>query len=363
MNIIRFETLLMAIIKNFIEYIKNRRLLKHVVFWSVLFLFLIFTHGTLDSLWVVAIAKTAHLIPQIIISYFLAYWLIPKFLFTKKYILFAIYGVISAYIICSFCRILMVHVAEPLFRNAPFHQEPILEILTDWTKLIRGYFFTIYSIAFFFLLIKLFAERMEEESVNKEKISIELKMLKAQLNPHFLFNTLNNIYSLSIINSPKTSESIGKLSEILDYVLYRCDQKYVPLTGEISLLENYIALEKLRYDERLEVSFTRSVEAQSEIAPLILLSIVENAFKHGAGEDSGSPKITIDLTQKNDILSFTVFNTTTLQKNETSKGTIGLENIHKQLALLYPNTHTVTIEQKESSFQVTITLNTVLNEG
>jgi sensor histidine kinase YesM len=348
----------MAIIKNFIEYIKNRRFLKHVVFWLCLYLFLIFSDASYDPLWVVAVARGAHLIPQIIIAYFLAYWLIPNYLFTKKYVQFAGYAIISAYVICSFSRLLMVHGAEPIFREAPFHQEPVLEILTDWRKLIKGYFFGIYSIAFLFLLTKLSLERIDEQSLNKEKVSTELKMLKAQLNPHFLFNTLNNIYSLSIINSPKTSESIGKLSEILDYVLYRCDQKYVPLSGEISLLENYIALEKLRYDERLEVSFTHRVEAHAKIAPLILLSIVENAFKHGAGEDSGSPKITIDLSQKDNIVSFTVFNTTTLQKNETSKSTIGLENIHKQLALIYPNTHTIDIDQQESSFEVTITLNT-----
>jgi len=353
----------MGITKNSIEYIKNRRVLKHVVFWLCLYLFLVFVQNSQDPFWVIAIAKAAVFIPQILIAYFFAYWLIPKYLFTKKYTIFLICAIVSAYITSAFSRILMVHVAEPIIMNRPFTQEPILEILTDWKKLVTGYFLSIYSISFLFILIKLSLERVEEQSVKKEKMAIELKMLKAQLNPHFLFNTLNNIYSLSIINSPKTSESIGKLSEILDYVLYRCDQKYVPLTGEVTLLENYIALEKLRYDERLEVSFTHSVDTQSKIAPLILLSIVENAFKHGAGEDSGSPKINIDLTQKNDVVSFTVFNTTTLQKNETSKGTIGLENIHKQLALIYPNTHSIDINQQENSFQVTITLNTVGNES
>ncbi len=344
------------IIKEIIDYIKTRRLLKHVVFWLCLYFFLIFTQESYDPFWVIAIAKLAHLIPHIITSYFLAYWLVPTYLFSKKYVQFIIYGLVSAYIICVFSRILMVHGAEPLFRVQPFHQEPVLEILTDWRKLIKGYFFNIYSIAFLFLFVKLSMERVEEQSLTKEKTAIELKMLKAQLNPHFLFNTLNNIYSLSVINSPKTSESIGKLSEILDYVLYRCDQKYVPLSGEISLLENYIALERLRYDERLEVSFTHNVSSQTRIAPLILLSIVENAFKHGAGEDAGSPKITIHLIQKEDMLTFMVFNTTTNQSQENSSGAIGLGNIKKQLELLYPKTHSIDISQKEKSFEVVITL-------
>ncbi|WP_241480003.1 sensor histidine kinase [Kordia jejudonensis] len=336
-----------------------------MIFWIILYLFLIFSDPIEDNdpIWVFVIARGAHIIPQIMISYFLAYWLLPKFLYTKKYVLFTIYAVISAYIICAFSRVLMVHIAEPMFRPMPFHQEPILEILTDWGKLISGYFLTIYSIALFFLLIKLTFERIEEQSLKKEKTAIELKMLKAQLNPHFLFNTLNNIYSLSIINSPKTSESIGKLSEILDYVLYRCNQKYVPLAGEITLLENYISLERLRYDERLEVTFTHHVAPQTEIAPLILLSMVENAFKHGAGEDSGSPKITINLTQEEDVLTFTVFNTTAKLPQEKSGGAIGLENSKKQLELLYPNTHTIAIEQQENSFQVVITLKTTAHES
>ncbi|WP_298419425.1 sensor histidine kinase [uncultured Kordia sp.] len=338
-------------------------MLKHVVFWVILYLFLIFSDASYDPLWVISIARASHIIPQIIISYFLAYWLIPNYLFTKRYTEFVMYAILSAYLMCVFSRTLMVHVAEPLFRGAPFEQEPILEILTDWKKLIRGYFFTIYSIAFLFLLIKMSLERVEEQSLKKEKISIELKMLKAQLNPHFLFNTLNNIYSLSVINSPKTSESIGKLSEILDYVLYRCDQKYVPLAGEITLLENYISLERLRYDERLKVTFTHNVTPHTEVAPLILLSIVENAFKHGAGEDSGSPKITIDLQQNEEIVTFTVFNTTTNQPQENSNDAIGLENIKKQLELLYPNTHTLKIDQQKSSFEVVITLNTVVHES
>lgn len=354
---------MIQMVKDIFNYIKDRRVLKHVVFWTVLYLFLIFSDPTQDPLWVLAIARASHLIPQIIISYFIAYWLVPKFLYTKKYFLFFLYAIASAYIICVFSRTLMVHVAEPLFRRAPFDQEPFTEILIDWKKLIRGYFFTIYSIAFLFLLIKLTIERVEEQSLNREKISTELKMLKAQLNPHFLFNTLNNIYSLSVINSPKTSESIGKLSEILDYVLYRCDQKYVPLAGEITLLENYISLERLRYDDRLEVTFTHNVSPNTEVAPLILLSIVENAFKHGAGEDAGSPKITIDLQEENKLLTFTVFNTTASQSQENSGGAIGLENIKKQLELLYPNTHSIAIEQQENSFQVVITLKTVAHES
>ena len=353
----------MTFIKDIIEYIKQRRILKHIVLWFFLFLFTIFSQSTEDSFFILASTKTAHIVPQIILSYFLAYWLIPKYLFKKRYILFALFALLSAYVICALSRIYIIYLIEPIVRAPPFTQEPIIEILMDWKKLMRGYFFNVYSMAFLFLLIKLSVERIEEQSIKKEKTVIELKMLKAQLNPHFLFNTLNNIYSLSVMNSPKTSDSIGKLSEILDYVLYRCDHKYVPLSGEVTLLENYILLEKLRYDDRLEVTFKHTVEPQAKIAPLILLSIVENAFKHGAGEDSGSPKIKISLTQEEDSLSFSVFNTTIPEQHQTSKNAIGMKNIRKQLDLLYPNAHTITIHEDNNSFMVSITLNISQYEG
>ncbi|MEL6867281.1 MAG: histidine kinase, partial [Bacteroidota bacterium] len=258
--------------------IKKYPFLSHVLFWIGAFLLDVFS-GELKNIFVYIVVGISHIIPQIIAAYFTVYYLIPKFLAKKRYLHFALGFILSAYLISVFGRIMMVHVAEPIFRKPPFEQETVIEILTQIRPLFLGYFTPTYIMVFFFWLVTFLNFSREHLSLQKEKASSELKMLKAQLNPHFLFNTLNNIYSLSLDNSPKTSESIGKLSDILDYVLYRCDRKFVPLSGEITLLENYIALEKLRYDERLEVTFNRQVESHMEIAPLILLSLVENAFK------------------------------------------------------------------------------------
>jgi len=208
----------------------------------------------------------------------------------------------------------------------------------------------------FFGLVTFLDINRKSLSIQKEKTAAELKALKSQLNPHFLFNTLNNIYSLSLDNSPKTSESIGKLSEILDYILYRCDSKFVPLDNEIKLLENYIDLEKLRYDDRLQVTFQKQVESNVQIAPLVLLSLVENAFKHGAGEDGGSPIIYISLTAKQNLFTFVITNSLSETLTEKPKSAIGLENIKKQLDLLYPNTYQLKIEKQANLFTVTLIL-------
>jgi LytS/YehU family sensor histidine kinase len=215
-------------------------------------------------------------------------------------------------------------------------------------------------VAFVFMLLKLLKDQLLIQkrtlSLEKEKAETELKLLKTQLNPHFLFNTLNNIYSLSLSNSPVTSTSIGRLSEILDYLLYRCDSPYVPVSGEIHLLKNYIGLEKLRYDERLKIEFTCQVSEQVQIAPMILLSILENAFKHGTGNDAGKPVIRIDLHADRNLLTFKVVNTFQA-KDAVNAGNIGLSNLTRQLDLLYPQKHMLLIEQSENLFIVDLKLN------
>lgn len=207
----------------------------------------------------------------------------------------------------------------------------------------------------YFLSYKLAKEN--ELKHNTEKVASELKTLKAQLNPHFLFNTLNNIYVLSLENSPQTPKSIEKLSSILDHVLYRCNSKFVSLESEINLLENYIDLEKLRYDERLQITFNTSIEKKGEIAPLILLSLVENAFKHGAGEDSGSPKIDISIYNSTNEFKFVISNTVAVQQDISNREAIGLKNIKKQLELIYANQFSLEVDTSNSIFTVTLIIN------
>jgi len=153
------------------------------------------------------------------------------------------------------------------------------------------------------------------------------------------------------MNSPITSGAIAGLSEILDYVLYKCNTPYVPLSGEIKLIENYLMLEKLRYDDRLRLSFDYNTGKEIGIAPLILLSLVENAFKHGASVDSGSPFISIHLSLKHNYISFKVANSFTGEEEIAGKG-IGLSNVRRQLELLYPSRYHVDIQRINNVYSV-----------
>jgi LytS/YehU family sensor histidine kinase len=253
----------------------------------------------------------------------------------------------------------VVHFEEPFYGLKPNPKETYTEIFTDLPKLIYVYFFRIFSVAFVFMLLKLLKDQLAVQRralfLEKQKVEAELKLLKTQLNPHFLFNTLNNIYALALMNSTVTAGAIGRLSEILDYILYRCDNMYVPLSGEIALLNNYIGLEKLRYDDRLKVNFKPHLEQDIEIAPLILLSIVENAFKHGAGNDIGEPVIDIELKTEHRCFAFTVSNSFQ-PKTIASSSRIGLPNLKQQLELIYQGKHELAITQTEFLFMVKLTI-------
>ncbi|WP_419701506.1 sensor histidine kinase [Mucilaginibacter sp. NFX135] len=343
-------------------YQKTNRVLSHVLFWLAVLLISVnlskYEDGKEFSYGFAFTGNALYLVPQIVASYLLTYWVIPQFFFRKKYVLALGSFFAGSYLTCVLARFLMVRVAEPLAGMPPAAFETNREILTDLSKLFYRYFFNIFSLAFVFMFIKLLKDQLDIQkrtlTLEKQKAEAELKLLKTQLNPHFLFNTLNNIYSLSITASPATSPSIARLAEILDHILYRCNTEFVPLCSEIALLNNYIGLEKLRYDERLKVTFNVEADQNIEIAPLIMLNIVENAFKHGAARDSGNPFIRIDLTADQLFLNFRVVNSATRRPQEAGEKQekIGLNNLRQQLGLIYGSNYRLEIEQTEKQFAV-----------
>ena len=353
-------------IAKIIQFNKRYRLFSHIAFWITIFLISTSQDSyqnhedwlTLNTLFYYALI----LITQIGTAYFLAYFIIPQLLNTNNYLTVFFYFVLGMYFLCALARIINIYIREPMASIAPKDYETLFEILTNFTKLLYVYFLRNLSIAIVFIFIKLLMDHYEIQnkslSFQKQKAETELKLLKTQLNPHFLFNTLNNIYSLALSASSETPIAIARLSDILDYILYRCNARLVPLSDEINLINNYIELEKLRYDDHLKISFKTSIDHNIEIAPLILLSIVENAFKHGAAKDQNSPSIEINLTVTPTTFLCTITNTFLphLPTSQISYSTsqIGLPNIQHQLELIYHNAHQLSIEQKEGQFIVTL---------
>lgn len=174
-----------------------------------------------------------------------------------------------------------------------------------------------------------------ERELVKEKVETELNYLKTQINPHFLFNTLNNIYSLARKKADETPEVVLKLSKLLRFVLYETESRSIPISREIEFLQDYIDLQKIRFDKRLNVKFSTSVdEPQTQILPLILIPLVENAFKHGASQSTDSSFVQVDLKLKDSYLKLKVDNSVESANLEKDTG-IGLKNLKRQLELSY----------------------------
>lgn len=344
----------------YIDKILQNRVLSHILFWlAVLLAAPFFSELNGDNTWEAFIYRAVGLPMKILAAYTLVYYQIPTFLQKGKYVQFILSFMLSLYVFCVLYRINNVYIAETLTGDTVI-KESIWEIITQPYFTIGVYLFRVYFFGFLFLFIKIVKNRAEEknqiELLYKEKAVSELNFLKAQIHPHFLFNTLNNLYALTLDKSDKAPKVVEKLSEMLDYMLYQGNDERVPIQREIDLIQNFIDLEMLRYGDRLALTFDQKIEDTSaEIAPLVLLSIVENAFKHGASGAIGKPKIDISLQVSAGILYFRVFNTKpfTPQKDEQNyRGGIGAKNIQRQLELIYPNRYTWEVQEGKDSYEV-----------
>jgi len=291
---------------------------------------------------------------KILVTYFIIYYLLPKYFNTKKYkqlVLISILLVISS---GSIFRIIQGKITLPIF----YHERQF----TPWDP---GRFLWALFEVFFpamlatsIVLIKSKFESMKrEQELQKEKLKTELNFLKAQINPHFLFNTLNNIYGLSLINSPQTSGSILKLSELLRFILRKGTLTEIKIEDEVKILYDYIELEKLRYGERLNYSFQTEIDNQDEmIAPLLLLPFVENSFKHGASESRFISFISIYLKLIDGLLVFKITNSKEKKRGDNENG-LGLKNIQRQLELTYGIHHHLDIQNTVNDFSISLTIN------
>jgi len=199
--------------------------------------------------------------------------------------------------------------------------------------------------------------RQAAQRLRIEKQAAELNYLKSQTNPHFLFNTLNNIYSLARDKNDLAPESILRLSKILRFMLYETGGEFIALEQELKIISDYIALEKLRYDESLNINFNYDVEDMKQaLPPLLLMPLVENAFKHGASETRGRPFVDIHLSLTKRQLAFAVKNSSGTSAQNSVKENIGLSNLRRQLELLYTD-YDLSVQQQDSVFTANLKIN------
>lgn len=210
-------------------------------------------------------------------------------------------------------------------------------------------------------MVKVYTEWQKNEDlrklVEKEKIQSELNFLKTQINPHFLFNSLNTIYSLSVKQSTDTSEAIINLSELMRYMLYEADKKLVPLAKELEYIKSYVALQRLRLANSENVTLKISGEEKGKvIPPLLFISFIENAFKYGT-DYNGKSNVKINLSIRNESIQLYVKNIIGSFKAKTKSSGVGLENVRNRLKYLYPDAHVLNIIDDGKTYTVDLTLN------
>jgi len=300
--------------------------------------------------------KIAFFLNYAFAAFFINYVLLPRFYYQKKTILFFVI------VLLTFIGVIMVEefILEKIFFTG------------NRANIFGGILITLSQVLPPIAMLSGFKFGWDalgkQQEVDELKIAVkesELQFLKTQINPHFLFNNLNNLYSYAIEQSPETPEIILELSGLLRYMLYECKEDFVPLTKEVDQLENFISLSEMQVEERGSVKFsTQNILANFKIAPLILIVFIENAFKHSTASQVDNITIEVDLhLSTSGTLRFLCKNSFLPKSNTDSLSNgIGLENVKKRLELIYPNAHQLYIQNKNNIYEVRLTIDLATKE-
>lgn len=287
----------------------------------------------------------------LIIFYFNYFFLIPKYLLTKKYWRYSVFLVLA--IAVAFL------LSGALFFFSRFNPELLAETNPTIEKIIPV--IIINAISLWFLAIVssiLWTVYNRLKQTESEKLSAQIASLKSQINPHFLFNTLNSIYATVIDTSPKTADMVDKLSEMMRYTMRDTQNDFVLLEDELHYISNYIELQKIRLDRSVKLAYHSLENVPAlRIAPMLLIPFIENAFKHGVNSEQKS-RIRVDITMnKAEFQLRVVNNKVSVQQDVSERSGLGIENTKHRLNLLYPSKHLLVIDNGEKEFIVSLHIN------
>ena len=361
---------------------RSHRIKRHLVFWLVWWLYFGMLHaanpfGKPEIMYFRNIPFTfleslLQLIPQFILAYTLLYFVLPHFALKRKYFL----AVLSALIIWFLCGVLTRYMAfnvNPAVLEAILPEKYLANTqrppqATFFMSLMANYkgAFTISGFAIGIKFIKhWYLKEQHNLQLQKENTDAQLRLLTAQIHPHFLFNTLNNIFSQTQTESPKGSKMIMGLSDMLRYILYEGQKPLVPLKQELLMIAEYISLEKIRYGNKLDVHVLIPDKPDGfYIAPLLLLPFVENCFKHGTSSMLEAPWLNLTVELKDKTLVMKLMNGKAPKKeNGLGKTGIGISNVRQRLELLYKNKYYLQIVDDNEVFVVDLRVELIKTEN
>ncbi|MCM5661371.1 sensor histidine kinase [Galbibacter mesophilus] len=328
----------------------------HIYFWGIYFLINFIRWGSYFDDYAYSFASNLVEFPlHIIIVYFNVYYLMPKFIYKKKYTLYVISLVLLLgvhYIIRSALNYWLV--TENIWPEAQGTQEAFG--INHMVAVVIGELYVLGITAAIKFTVDFINERNQNQNLRELQFKTELKYLKAQMQPHFFFNTLNNLYALTLKKSEQASDVVLRLSDIMQYVIYDASKKKLPLIQEINYIDNYIELEKLRYGNDIfsEIDIDGDID-DVKIPPLLFLPFIENCFKHGVQHDK-KLKLNVFFTRNDDELIFKVENNMDRkdEKTPSKKGGIGLKNMRRRLEILYKDKFDLKTNAINDMFVVTL---------
>ncbi|RZJ88216.1 MAG: hypothetical protein EOO20_14205 [Chryseobacterium sp.] len=289
------------------------------------------------------------------------YWIfLKRFVFERK----TLYLVISLVVFIISFNLYNRYVAHWSVANLPFLSKNLRDLAKsqvtalNWKLIITPLFTTrLFTIIGFCYFIRSLHQQDALKTMEQQRLFSELSQLKAQLQPHFFFNTLNNIYALAIKRSPQTAAMVAGLSDMMRYVIYQSEQEKTALSGEIDFLKQYLLVEKLRYDETTEITIEIQGDPSThKITPLILLPLVENAFKHGLQQETRIGFLHIVIYITNVELVMEVTNSKPVNHNSEHTKGLGLENLRKRLDLLYGYRHQYHFTENSNKYHAYLTI-------
>lgn len=304
------------------------------------------------------LSSSIYILPYMALAYYLVYVVLTDLVKRRKTILVQVLLILLPYLAAVFLVVLIARgIVLPVIYENVF---PVRSSFVDPRK-----FFSILVEAAFPAAVlmgmryvdSLLQAKEREKGLIREKMNAELQLLKNQLNPHFLFNTLNNLYALTRKKSDQAPDVVMKLSELLSFMLYEANQSTISIQKEVAFLEDYIALQRIRYTDGLSLRFTKEIDNPAQpIAPLLLLPLVENAFKHGASENHNDSFIYIHLKLHRGGLTFLIENSFESAVRSKGNSTIGLNNTMRQLELIYAE-QKINISNHNNVFKVELAVN------
>jgi sensor histidine kinase YesM len=335
--------------------IMTRRSVYHALGWMALFALLLRYEDWSRGVGFALSNELVNLAFYMVLVYFNLYYLIPNYLTKQRFATYLALLILAALVLTPL-RLIVFYFK---FSQFPLLQQELVGNMGDFflANILIGIGSTGARI-----VTDWFRQNREKQELANQTMQSELRFLKSQINPHFLFNTLNNLYALTLKKSDQAPEIVIKLSEMMRYMLYECNEKEVPLRKEINYLQNYLDLERLRQGRNVEISFRQEGDvSDQQIVPLLFIPFLENSFKHGLNAQITEGFVRIELKVDDRNVDFRIENSKSnalpLRPNANRpSGGIGLQNVRRRLELLYPKRHQFTISQTPESFAVRLQL-------